>query len=131
MAVRKLFFVLIFVQNQCRLIFSATRLSSQTLTMDFSMNSPILFISSVFHFLLTRKHFDGKSFFRFQLRSKMLRTRLDSATENFISKLFRQEKSHDFVSLHERSKFSYWRMSSSNYFQIYSLLAKSTKSAYQ
>ena len=69
--------------------------------------------------------------FLFQLRSKMLQTAGDSRREHLLAKLFRTNEAPVLVPAHERTKFSHWRMSSKAYFQTYSLLAQSSKSAYR
>ena len=56
---------------------------------------------------------------------------LDSRTENCLARLFRNTFPMVLTRLTEQSRFSYRRMPSELYFQIYSLLAKSTKSAYR
>jgi hypothetical protein len=61
----------------------------------------------------------------------MLQTIFDPRTESLLSRLFRNIVPSVLTRLTEQSRFSYWRMPSDLYFQMYSILAKSTKSAYR
>lgn len=65
------------------------------------------------------------------LRSKMSLPTHDTRTENFLSKLFQHVVPATLARLNEHSAFSYWRMPADLYYQTYSILAKSTKSAYR
>ena len=56
---------------------------------------------------------------------------IDPRTESLLSRLFRNTVPSLLTRLNDQSTYSYWRMPSELYFQIYSLLAKSTKSAYR
>lgn len=55
----------------------------------------------------------------------------DTRTENFLARLFQHTMPANLTRINEHSTFSYWRMPSDLYYQTYSLLAKSTKSAYR
>jgi hypothetical protein len=61
----------------------------------------------------------------------MEQTIIDPRTESLFSRLFRNNSRSLLTSITEHSTFSYWRMPSDLYFQTYSILAKSTKSAYR
>ncbi|CAF5197105.1 unnamed protein product, partial [Rotaria magnacalcarata] len=65
------------------------------------------------------------------LRSKMAQSILDPSTESLLSRLFRNILPSSLTLLSTQSAFSYWRMPLNLYFQTYSILAKSTKSAYR
>jgi len=55
----------------------------------------------------------------------------DPRTQSLLLRLFQNTVPSILTSLTEQSTFSYWRMPSDLYFQTYSILAKSTKSAYR
>ena len=61
----------------------------------------------------------------------MSQTIVDPRVESLFSRLFRNVVPSLLTRLTEHSTFSYWRMTSDLYFQHYSVLAKSTKSAYR
>lgn len=61
----------------------------------------------------------------------MSQTVVDPSTFSLFSRLFRNIVPASLTPLTEQSTFSYWRMPSDLYFQTYSILAKSTKSAYR
>jgi hypothetical protein len=61
----------------------------------------------------------------------MSQTIVDPRTFSLFSRLFRNIVPSSLTPLTEQSTFSYWRMPSDLYFQTYSILAKSTTSAYQ
>jgi len=61
----------------------------------------------------------------------MLQTILDPRAESLLLQLFRNTLPSSLTRLTENSAFYYWRMPSDLYFQTYSILAKSTKSAYR
>jgi hypothetical protein len=61
----------------------------------------------------------------------MSQTMFDPRMESLLLRLFRNIVPALLTRLTEQSTFSYWRMPSELYFQIYSMLAKSTKSAYR
>ncbi|CAF3080993.1 unnamed protein product [Rotaria socialis] len=65
------------------------------------------------------------------LRSKMAQRILDPSTESLLSRLFRNILPSSLTLLCTQSAFSYWRMPLDLHFQTYSILAKSTKSAYR
>lgn len=56
---------------------------------------------------------------------------LDSRTESLLARLFRNTVPSVLTRLTDQSRFSYWRVPSELYFQMYSVVAKSTKSAYR
>lgn len=56
---------------------------------------------------------------------------IDPRTQSLFLRLFRNIIPSVLSPLIEQSTFSYWRMPSDLYFQTYSILAKSTKSAYR
>jgi hypothetical protein len=56
---------------------------------------------------------------------------LDPRTESLLSRLFRNNLPASLTPLIEQLTFLYWRMPLDLQFQTYSLLAKSTKSAYR
>jgi hypothetical protein len=55
----------------------------------------------------------------------------DPRTESVLLRLFRNIVPALLTRLTDHSTFSYWRMPPELYFQIYSMLAKSTKSVYR
>jgi hypothetical protein len=61
----------------------------------------------------------------------MEQTIVDPRTESLFSRLFRNNSRSSLTRLTEQSTFSYWRMPSDLYFRTYSILARSTKSAYR
>ncbi|CAF2396050.1 unnamed protein product [Rotaria sp. Silwood2] len=67
----------------------------------------------------------------YMLRLKMVQTIIDPHTDSLLSRLFRNILPASLTPLTAQSRFSYWRMPSDLYFQTYSMLAKSTRSAYQ
>ncbi|CAF0810559.1 unnamed protein product [Rotaria sordida] len=67
----------------------------------------------------------------YMLRLKTAQTIIDPHTDSLLSRLFRNMLPASLTPLTTQSKFSHWRMSSDLYFQTYSTLAKSTRSAYQ